>query len=198
VLELWKKISRREIVFFAIAGAAPFCAVLAAGHAAHMRLLGRHLTPFLPFVLAFLGIGLKRLFWSPASWARVAALAAIFFLLLSALEIRFAPRHCRDDYRTAAAAARWAIASGKKVWWAADISTAAYYGVPLNSPDLTLSSDLSDRTIDTLPAPDLVCLSKPDIYDPDGKIRNYLREHQLKVTRVLPAFQIFERQPAPH
>ena len=29
-----------------------------------------------------------------------------------------------------------------------------------------------------------------------GKIGNYLREHDFKVARVLPAFQILERQPA--
>jgi len=118
-------------------------------------------------------------------------------LLVSALEIRFAPRHQRDDYRSAANLARSVIATNEKVWWIADELTGAYYKLPLDSPNLTLSSSLIESSLASAPTPDLVCFSKPDIYDPSGKIDNYLREHDFKVTRVLPAFQIFERQSAP-
>jgi hypothetical protein len=198
VTELRKRATRRDCIFFGIAIVLPLIAVMLAGGAAHMRLLGRHFTPLLPFLLAFLGFGLAQLLFASRGWIRAVAVAAIVTLLISALEIRFAPRHQRDDYRTAAGEARRAIADGEKVWWAADVSTGAYYGIPLNSPDLTLGSNLSDRFFETLPTPDLVCLSKPDIYDPNDKIRNYLRAHDFKVMRVLPAFQIFQRQPDRH
>jgi hypothetical protein len=198
VVGLRKKATWRDFIFFGIAIVLPLIAVMLAGGAAHMRLLGRHFTPLLPFLLAFLGFGLAQLLFASRGWIRAVAVAAIVTLLISALEIRFAPRHQRDDYRTAAGEARRAIADGEKVWWAADVSTGAYYGIPLNSPDLTLGSNLSDRFFETLPTPDLVCLSKPDIYDPNDKIRNYLRAHDFKVMRVLPAFQIFQRQPDRH
>jgi hypothetical protein len=196
--DLRKEVRRREVIFFGFAVALPFLAALTAGIAGNMRLLGRHLTPLLPFILATIAVGLRRLVWSKQLWTRGIAFGAIAMLCLSAIEIRFAPRHQRDDYRAAAEEARRGIADGEKVWWAADVSTGAYYGVPLNSPALTLGSNLSDRSFETLPAPDLVCLSKPDIYDPNDKIRNYLREHNFKVMRVLPAFQIFQRQTDHH
>jgi hypothetical protein len=195
--ELSRKISRREVLFFAIAIATPFAAVLAAGYTSHMRLLGRHLIPFLPFVLAFLAIGLHRFFSSPARGPRVIAAAAILVFSISALEIRFAARHRRDDYRTAAAEARRALANGEKIWWVADISTGAYYRVPLNSPALLDSAALDRIGLETLEQPDLIILSKPDIYDSKGKISAYLSRHNFRLTRELPAFQLW-RKPSIH
>ena len=192
---LSRNVNPRRLIFFGLAVGLPFLLVLAVGYVGHMRLLGRHLTPVLPPVLALLAVGLNRLFSSPRLILRPFALLCVTVLAASAVEIRFARRHQRDDYRSAAAEARKAIADGKKVWWAADISAAHYYKVPLDLPDLTLGSNLNDDSIVKLPPPDLVLLSKPDIYDPTGKIDNYLRAHDFKVTRTLPAFQIFQRRP---
>jgi len=195
---LSRNINPRRLTFFGFAVALPCLLVLVAGYAGHMRLLGRHVTPVLPPVLAFLAVGLNGLFSSPRLILRPFVFLCVTALAASAVEIRFAPRHQRDDYRSAAAEARKAIANGKKSWWVADISTARYYKVPLDSADLTLSANLNEESIEGLPAPDLVLLSKPDIYDPAGKIENYLRAHDFKVTRTLPAFQIFQRQPDHH
>ena len=67
--------------------------------------------------------------------------------------------------------------------------------MPFGSPDLALGSTLTDESLATADAPDLVCLSKPDIYDSTGKIDNYLRAHDFKVSRTLPAFQLLEQEP---
>jgi hypothetical protein len=187
------KIDKKRIAFFVIVALAPFVLVLSAGVVGHVRLLGRHLVPLLPFLLIVLGAGVCRLVSSESKTVRAIAVGALVILLMSALEIRFAPRHQRDDYRTASAEARRALDDGKKVWWAADASTAAYYGVPLESPELTLSSSLSDRALETFPPPDVIVYSKPDIYDAKGTIDTYVRAHDFKAMRVLPAFQIFER-----
>ncbi len=184
------------MVFFAIAAGFPAVLLIAAGFIGHVRLLGRHFMPVLPFLIAFFAVGWERLIAARRFWSTLIAISTVFILFASALEIRFAPRHQRDDYRSAASEARQAIVGGKKVWWAADFNAAAYYGVPLSSPNLTLSSNLDGASFQNLVTPDLVIFSKPDIYDPHGKIDNYLREHDFKVTRTLPAFRIFERQPA--
>ncbi len=194
VLNLRKKIQPRATLFFLIAVAAPLCATFVAAHAAHMRLLARHLTPVLPFLLAFLATGLARLLASRTRSIRLVAWASTIILFASSLEIRLADRHRRDDYRSAASVALRAIADGKAIWWAADVSTAAYYNVPLNSPNLTLSQNLDDHSFEA--PPDIICLSKPDIYDPAGKIDMYIRENHFTMKRKLPAFQIFERPPA--
>ena len=195
-IALRKKATRRDFIFFGIAAILPLAVLIAAAVISHVRLLGRHFTPLLPFLLILLAIGFERILFSKGRWLRVAAIIAIAALSISALEIRFAPRHWRDDYRSAANLARNAVTANEKVWWIADEVTGAYYKLPLDSPNLTLRSSLNEDSLETAPTPDLVCFSKPDIYDPHGKIGNYLREHDFKVTRVLPAFQILERQSA--
>lgn len=187
------KISLRRLIWFCLAVVLPSLLVFVAGYMAHMRLLGRHLMPLLPFIICFSALGLNRLFSHNHKWMHVIASATIAILLLSALEIRFSPRHQRDDYRSAAAEAQHAIRDEKRVWWAADVITGTYYNLPLGSPNLTLISSLGDRSVDSVLPPDLVCLSKRDIYDSSGKIDQYLRQHHYKIVRVLPAFQIFGR-----
>jgi hypothetical protein len=185
------RIDRRSVLFFAIAVALPFVLALAAGASSHMRLVGRHLTPLLPFLLAWVAIGLAHLLAAPALWKKSLAVLLLAVLLLSALEIRLAPRHRRDDYRSAAAVARAALDSGQRVCWLADLSTGLYYHVPFGSPRLATSLNLPGPN----PPPDVVILSKPDIYDASGAVRGYLAAEDFKVTRALPAFQIWTRSP---
>jgi hypothetical protein len=196
LIALRKNATRRDLIFFGIATILPLAVLIAGAVIDHLRLLGRHFTPLLPFLVIIFAIGLERMWFGERRWLRVAAIAAVIVFLISALEIRFAPRHLRDDYRSAANLARDAVAANEKVWWIADEITGAYYKLPLDSPNLTLRSSLNEDSLEAAPTPDLVCFSKPDIYDPRGMIGSYLREHDFKVTRVLPAFQIFERQSA--
>jgi len=188
----------RYLSFFGLAVGLPLFVVLATGYAGHMRLLGRHCMPLLPFILALFAVGLSRLLVSSHLVYRGVAFLFVTIFAASALEIRLAQRHQRDDYRSAAAEARNAIGDGKKVWWVADGSAARFYKVPLDSPNLTLGANVNEESIGSLAAPDLVLLSKPDIYDPAGRIENFLHAHDFKVDRTLPAFKIFQRQSAHH
>lgn len=187
-LALRNGLTRRHLIFFVLAVGGPFALVLLAGAAGHMRLVGRHLSPLLPFLLAWLAAGLAVLV-SGALWKKLLAAGVLLALLVSALEIRFAPRHRRDDYRAAAALARAAVASGQRIWWLADADTGRYYRVPLDSPLVATSSTAAA-------SPSLVILSKPDIYDAAGEARAYLTRNGFRVERTLPAFQIWQPPPA--
>ncbi len=189
---LKERMGKREIVFFLIAVAGPLLLVLAAGVSGRMRLLGRHLTPLLPFLLALLAIGLTNCLKAFSAWKKIAGWAALAVLLLSALEVRFAPRHRRDDYRSAAMVARQAQQEGKAVWWLADISTGLYYEVPLDSAQVDASPDRPQ----TQTPPEVVIFSKPDVYDGSGKAQAYLRENDFRLVQTLPAFTIWRRAPA--
>ena len=180
---------RRHLLFFSIAVVVPSVLVFAAGASAHMRLVGRHLTPLLPFLLAWLGIGLAALLSAPSPWKKILGAGLLAVFLSSSLEIRFAARHQRDDYRSAAAVARQSLQKTERVWWLANVSTGLYYHLPLPSPHITASPDLPRPK----ESPDLVILSKPDTYDPSGAARAYLAENGFKVAQVLPAFEIWRR-----
>jgi len=191
--ELRKRATRRDFIFFGIAVGLPFALVIGGAELTHVRILGRHCMPLLPFVLALQAIGLRHLLFGKSVWFRVAAVTAAVVMLISALEIRIAPRHRRDDYRTAAAETRRAIANGKKVWWVADETAGTYYNVPLNSNYLLDVGTLTRIDLEKLEQPDLIVFSKPDIYDPAGNVEVYLLRHDFRAKHVLPAFQIFER-----
>jgi len=182
--------TRRSAIFFLLAVAGPFLIVFAAGVLGQMRLLGRHLTPLLPYLLAWMGAGLAALF-SGSIARRTLGLAAVVVLLASSIEIRVAPRHRRDDYRTAVTVARKEIAAGHRVWWLGDMATARYYGLALGSPGLVTQPE---PPVSGAP-PEVVILSKPDLYDARGEAGRYLALHGFKIEEVLPAFQIWRQAP---
>lgn len=188
-----KKISQRRLIFFSIAILLPFSLVILAGIVARMRLLGRHFIPLLPFLLTFFAVGLESLLVDRRFVFKTIGAIAIVVFMVSALEIRFATRHARDDYRLAVSEGRRAILSGKTVWWTAEPSAAKYYHAPLNSKNFIVTSGMSEEQLAMAPAPDLVCFSKPDIYDQNAVVTHYLQKHAFKVVETFPAFQIFEQ-----
>jgi len=50
-IALRKKATRRDFIFFGIAAILPAVVLITGAEVGHMRLLGRHFTPFSPFLL---------------------------------------------------------------------------------------------------------------------------------------------------
>ena len=199
----------------------PVAVVVASGFAMHWRVLGRHLIASLPLLNLLLALGLTALWQRTPSLRRgphlsrwVAALGAVA-LVYSACTLRFAPEHRKDDYRAAAAAAQAALHQGQRVWWAADVIGARYYGLPgefdvmgeltgqhqtlacTDQPGVQPVANARANCLATLSSPDLVVLSKPETFDTQGDLGNYLKSKQFKVDQVLPAFTIWRRPDAP-
>jgi len=91
-----------------------------------------------------------------------------------------------------------AAADNETVWWAADTQAGCYYDVPLQECSetnglITLVSP-TDGDLDAERSPDVVILSKPDIYDAEGSIREYLSSRGFGVSTSLTAFTIWERR----
>jgi hypothetical protein len=128
---------------------------------------------------------------------------ALAFLLLcaaSAISLRWAPRHAKDDYQQAAAIAQAAVSAGQHVWWCADEIGGRFYGLAL-PPRLTMdgpgkarlllnpsAADLAGK-----PSPDLLVLSKVDLYDNAGALRDYLKQEGYRQTQTLPAFTFWRK-----
>src|SRR5262249_25422222 len=117
----------------------------------------------------------------------------------SCLELRFDPRHARDDYRGAAALARAALEKGERVWWNGDAEAAAFYGVPLTEKAagrewvVWIQPDRKGFEAG-LELPDLVLASKPDVYDGQGWLAEFLRRSGFHQEGALPAFTIWRRE----
>lgn len=161
---------------------------------------GRHLTGVLPFVLAGGALALK----AEARVLRVClACALVCCYGFSSFQLRYASRHAKDDYRTAAGLAKTALGEQRRVWWSADTAAAAYYGLPLtktagnwSAARVLMNPSLVDVQDESLP--DLALLSKPDVYDRNGALRRVLDAHGFRVTRELPAFSVLEKSHRAH
>jgi hypothetical protein len=171
------------------------------------RLLGRHLTPALPFILWGLA-GAASCLWSWPRYGalgRVLVLAAITAMVASATTYRIGAQHSKDDYRSATRLANAEILRGGTVWWAADRIGAKHYGVEMlifteiSSSQLGAGSAFmaNNRQADylaLLPNPSLVILSKTDVYDRHGCLRQWLTENHFELVGRKSAFSFYKRE----
>ena len=176
----------------------PAAFVLGVGCVAHFRVLGRHFTPLLPAVLLLFISGLAVLGQRRSLWARGLAVLFCVLSMASCLSVRFLPRHEKDNYRAAADRAQAALRSGQPVWWNAAEEGARYYGVPLvehpdNGSAALLVLNPTFETLQSLPAPQVVIASKPDVYDGQSALAGYLRNQHFVPTHKFTAFVIWER-----
>jgi hypothetical protein len=174
-----------------------------AAAAARFPFWGRHLAGLLPWVVVLMARAAApppgSAAWLKPGWSQgLLAAALIFGLGASSLIVRFGQAYRKDDYRTASALAQQALAAGEIVWWAADSEdTAAYYFIGRKqSPGgeqahLVLCAGQNAEQLLAGPAPALVLLSKPDLYDSRGAVTSYLASHHYLLTRRLPAFTVW-------
>lgn len=189
-----RRVEKSLWMSFLLYSVAPLIFVTLLALIAPFRLLGRHITPLAPVLFVILGFAAA----APAKWRGNHWFVAVW--LASALILRTHSRHHRDDYRDAASAAKTALAKNENVWWSADRSAAAYYGVPLGPGvfgGAKLVTGVPRAGLAEMLAPDLVITSKPDIYDPADNLESFLREHSFTPIQALPAFKIWRQAAAP-
>ncbi len=194
--------NRRRSLSILLLCAAPALFILAVGVVTHFRVLGRHFAPLLAPILLLLTLGCASLWNRHSAMARLAVAAFFIASAASCLCVRFSERHAKDDYRSAAAIARAALASRQVVWWNAAETGARYYHVRLNTQtnlptSATLLVNPAPSDLPTNRPPRLVIVSKPDIYDREAAVSSYLQTNRFRATRHFPAFTIWERSEAP-
>ena len=179
----------------ALTGAA---AIVGLGILMDFRVVGRHLIPVLPVFLYLATLVFTALWISGRPLLRTAGAFYLFVLLVSSLSLRFSPRFAKDDYREAAKLASQTITGGGLCWWAADPMGAAYYGLaPVlagESGQVFFANGRDAAYLSRLPEPESVVLSKTDIYDATGALRDWMKGNRFTVTKIFPAFTIWERE----
>jgi hypothetical protein len=209
------RLGTRALTLMGALGLFPVVVVISSGFAMHWRVLGRHLIAALPLLNLLLALGLATLMQATGRQGQrvrwLLAVACLVFLAYSSLSLRFAERHRKDDYRAAAALAHGALAQGQRVWWAADVIGASYYGLPgefdvmgeLTSmhkplvcndlPGVQSIANASMQCLQTLTAPDVVILSKPETFDVRGDMARYLKSEHYVEAQSLPSFTVWRR-----
>jgi hypothetical protein len=178
----------------------------------------QHLLATLPLLNLVLALGLFML-WSGGgrgrSARRVVVAGVLLALLASSVSQRFAERHRKDDYRTAAQRALTSLAQGQQVWWGADFIGAVYYRVPgtfdvmgeltgdhqppscADLPGAQAVANLSVDCLQGLSRPDLVVLARPETFDRFGAITAYLTAGGYTKVEELPAIDIWRSASPP-
>jgi hypothetical protein len=160
---------------------------------------GRHLAPLLPAFVLMLGF----VIWPEPNYSncttKIPAIGICVLLLTSSLFLRFSDIHAKDDYRSAAKLALEALGTGKIVWWAANDKAGKYYGISMEKPSrnqgvkpgtLVYAVNLSGPPESSCQNPDLVILSKPDIYDQNQYLRKAFSISGETVDKQLNGFYI--------
>jgi hypothetical protein len=203
----------RELIFIGVLWLLPIAIVVISGFVMHWRVLGRHLIAALPILNILFALGLAELFETHSrrgqAFRSLVAVAFLLVMIYSSCSLRFSERHRKDDYRAAAAVAQQSASQGKRVWWAADYVGANYYRLPgefdfmgvitgvdklvecIDRPGVQAISNVSRECLQTLSPPDVVILSKPDLFDRSGEIAEYLKARNFEKVQVLPAFTIW-------
>jgi len=179
--------------------AVPTLLVMTVGAFRDARILARHLTPLFPFILLAEAFALLLLWRSGRPLARVAAVLVVAALTASSLEVRFAFRHSKDDYRSASASAIHTLAQGRTLWWAAEEEGGEYYHLPLWHEELP-GYGLWGYNVPahfTAP-PDEIYMSKPDLSDPTGGISAFIAaNHYQPVPVPWHNFRLWRKPPPP-
>jgi hypothetical protein len=197
--QVWRSPRRRTATGVFLVLALPMTVLLGAGYAMHFRVLGRHFMPLLPAVLFVISLALASQ-WPRSYWrARLLGVGFVALSLISCLSLRFAERHEKDDYRRAAAVAEAALRDGKTVWWNAGMQGAVYYQLPVGTADETKAKAVwvvnpEAGVLAGLKAPDVVVGSKPDMYDEQGVLTEYLLRGGYQKRATMPAFTVWQRK----
>ncbi len=196
ISRLTAKLSRYEIAMWIFYFLVPFLFLFFLGIRFHFRILGRHLMPLLPCFLLLVSAGIRSA-WSSRRKYKIFIFLMMGIWLSSALSLRFAPRHFKDDYRSAARVAKKAQGQGKTVWWVADAQTGNYYGLtdltipPKNGSSILLLASPSEEALQHLAAPEMVLLSRPDAFDCRRAIQNYLAINHYRVIDSFRDFTVY-------
>ena len=203
-LEVGRQVREKSEIMIASAGIVvlSFLLLTLAAILEHFPFWGRHIAPVFPFFTLCIALAINT--WrSPfLRWKKSFIFSFLVVLLISSLQLRFASRHAKDDYRTAANWAKHTLAQHHSVWWLASEKAAEYYGLPLSyyrpvqgtifSPSTGPEEDqqlITGDDLKRLSLPDLIIISKPDIYDHScGALQTVLNKGSYKISGEAQAF----------
>ncbi|MEO8204852.1 MAG: hypothetical protein ABI615_01635 [Chthoniobacterales bacterium] len=191
--------SCKPVLFFIAGSAIMLGGIYLFGVALHFRILGRHFIPLFPlFLLAFAWILASLIRSDRLSGGLVICLLASW--LISDVRLRFSGLYAKDDYRTAAGYVKDASPDKNRIWWAADLDAARYYGLNLQNPDTGITSPTlptispSKSLISSRERPNLIILSKGDIFDAKGALKDYLQKEDYQLIKTFPGFTIWQEK----
>jgi len=175
--------------------------ILGVSYAIKWPFWGRHLSAIFPISVFVIAFSIKEILIRKNLFGKILLVLLSVMLVNSSFNLRFGLEHAKDDYRDAATEARNYLRLGQTVWWAADLAGAEYYQIIQNQPSTGASvtsignfhaiQNAAPSSIDQLPLPSAIIVSKKDIYDPNGALQEWMNKHHFKLQRKWSAFQVW-------
>ena len=201
--EIKSKLGSPTVLTLVACVAVPVTFTFALGLVLHWRVLPRHLIPLVPLFSLLYAFGLAQWLRRPIV-GRTALVLVIVVMGYSSFSVRYAPRHAKDDYRYAAELASAELAIDGRVWWVADFRGALYYNIPYAREPIERQRAQPNREAEligeqnflawsTQEPPTLVLLSRPDTYDRQNLVSNYLLANKYRLVETFPAFTAWRR-----
>ncbi len=173
-----------------LAAGLPFVALAGVAVFADFSVLGRHMCPLIPWLLVpvgwFFKMSLKRRVWLAVTLPVLAGAVA------SAVILRTAERHRRDDYRQAAGMLLEDLKVGRSVIWNADTHTPVYYARHKGSGMLNLEMGSPE----TRPTADVIYLNRPDLRHPGQDHHELYRSHGFALDCEVKGFEVWRKSQA--
>ena len=198
--DLFKKFGAKKMLLLGLAIGLPAAVVVLASAFSHFRILGRHLAALWPAMVLLLGFGLASV-WRRGMAGKMLGVTFLIFYLASALSLRLAARHEKDNYRAAAAFAQAALNAGQTVWWNADFNAAIYYQLPIVKSGVVQPGQAlrvihaTPEQLAGLTPPEVIVTSRPDVYDELGNLARYAEAGGYRVETNWVAFKLWQRAP---
>jgi hypothetical protein len=135
--------------------------------------------------------------WRSKTSGKIVVVSLAVLLGISSINLRWSPRHEKDNYREASAIAVKKIKLNKTILWGADQDTGWYYGIDFKATHPDTGNPLvhiwSNPNLDTKNFPEIIFLSKKDVYDGSGKISSLAAELGYQQSPGPFAFLILEK-----
>jgi hypothetical protein len=140
--------------------------------------------------------------WRSKTSGKFVVVSLAVLLGISSINLRWSPRHEKDNYREASAIAVEINKLNKTILWGADQDTGWYYGIDFKATHPDTGNPLvhiwSNPNLDINNFPEIIFLSKKDVYDGSGKISALATELGYQQIPGPFAFLILEKSGSFH
>lgn len=151
---------------------------------------GRHLSAAFPFLCAACALIIP-----DGVWGRFVGVGLVVVLVAGSVNQRLNASYRREDYREASRLTLNEVSKGHMVLWGADQWTGEYYGVKFREDVGGAGVRLiSGAAFGEMPRQlEMVVLTRPSQFDPDGSIREWMGKRGFRKTAELQGFSIWRR-----
>jgi len=178
----------------AVAAGLPLGMLACVSVLANFSVLGRHMSPVLPWLLVPIGWFIRESLRRQRAWLAV-AMVVVAGAVVSAVILRTAERHERDDYRQATGLVVEDLKKGRTVQWNADMNAPRFYVFRSGGKAMINAIQIleAERPA-TLLTVDVIYINRPDLRYPGQDHRKLLASQGFVLDHQFKGFEVWHSE----